>query len=73
MNGVSFRFSSGQFHQMGNASSQLVCKFLEEDFGSEVCQFPTHATLGGKVQATVSVVCSFVYAKSNSSTFVATP
>ena len=39
MNSVSFRFSSGQYHQMGNASSQLVCKFPEEDFGSEVCQF----------------------------------
>ena len=34
-----FLFSSpvGNFEQMGDTSSQLVCKFLEEDFGSEVC------------------------------------
>ena len=42
-----FLFGSpvGNFHQMGDALSQLVCKFIEEDFSSEVCQFPTHATL----------------------------
>ena len=34
-----FGFPVGNYIQMGDASSQLVCKFFEEDFGSEVCQF----------------------------------
>ena len=36
-----FLFGSpvGNLDQMGDTSSQLVCKFLEEYFGSEVCQF----------------------------------
>jgi hypothetical protein len=58
-----FLFGSpvGNFHQMGDASSQLVCKFLEEDLVQKFVSFPTMPPLQ------YPQYVRFVYTRSNSS------
>ena len=55
-----FGFPVGNFFQMGDASSQLVCNFIEEDFGSSVC-FWTKMVITKLAELTHLILSSYLY------------